>query len=125
MPSKPLNPCSVPGCPELVSGGRCEAHSKQDKARRAETGNSAYKTTRWQRIRKAYLYRHPWCVLCARQATVADHYPLSRKQLVAQGVEPDTPSRLRPLCAPCHNKETAKHQPGGWASERKAPRRRA
>lgn len=118
MPSKPRVACSVPGCPELTSGGRCEAHRAQDWAIRRERGAGQYGATRWQRVRKAFLYRNPWCVLCMAQATVADHYPLSRRELIARGVDPDTPSRLRPLCTPCHNKETARHQPGGWAAER-------
>jgi 5-methylcytosine-specific restriction protein A len=119
VPRKPRNPCSVPGCPELTSGGRCADHKRQDKARRDADGSAVYGTTRWQRIRKAYLYAHPWCVLCMAQATVADHYPLSRRELVDRGVDPDTPTHLRPLCVACHNKETARHQPGGWAAEKR------
>lgn len=119
MPSKPRTPCPVPGCPELTRGGRCEAHARQSEALRGSASARGY-DTRWKRIRKAYLYKNPWCLLCAAQATVADHYPLSRKALRAQGVDPDTPSRLRPLCALCHNKETAQHQPGGWAAQQRA-----
>jgi 5-methylcytosine-specific restriction protein A len=67
---------------------------------------------------------HPWCVLCSKTVTVADHFPESRRGLVARGVsDPDAWSRLRPLCTSCHNRETAKHQPGGWAAERVKPRR--
>jgi 5-methylcytosine-specific restriction enzyme A len=63
-------------------------------------------------------------VLCSKTATVADHFPESRRALVAKGVnDPDAFSRLRPLCTSCRNKETAKHQPGGWAAERVRPRR--
>lgn len=124
MPRKPRNPCSVPGCPELTVGGRCPAHSAQAEAQRKERGNAVYGQSRWQRIRKRYLYDNPWCVLCGRQATDADHYPLSRKALVARGVDPDTPTHLRPLCAPCHSKETAQHQPGGWHAERLGRKRR-
>jgi 5-methylcytosine-specific restriction protein A len=47
-------------------------------------------------------------------ATVADHWPKSRKQLEAEGLDPNEPSYGRGLCASCHGKETAKHQPGGW-----------
>lgn len=122
MPRKPRTPCSVPGCPELTSGGRCEAHRREDTAIRKAAGNAAYSTSRWQRVRKAFLYKHPWCNLCGVQATVADHYPLSRRQLLARGVDPDTPIHLRPLCAPCHNKETAQHQPGGWHAARQVPK---
>jgi 5-methylcytosine-specific restriction protein A len=58
------------------------------------------------------------CVLCKRAfATVADHWPTSRRELVEQGVtNPDAPSRLRGLCGPCHSRETANNpdQAGGW-----------
>ena len=116
MPHKPLNPCSTPGCSNLVAHGRCAEHEKQAEKQRGSADKRGY-GTRWQRIRKAYLYRHPWCTLCGAMATVADHYPLSRRELVARGADPDAPSNLRPLCATCHNRETAQHQPGGWANE--------
>lgn len=78
---------------------------------------------RWQRTRRAYLYANPWCVLCAAPAVVADHHPIGRRQLIDQGVtDPDAPERLRPLCVRCHNRETARLQPGGWAAERRSER---
>ncbi|MET7300727.1 hypothetical protein [Embleya sp. NPDC005575] len=74
-------------------------------------------------MRRAYLYANPWCALCSAAATVADHFPLSRRVLVDQGVaDPDAPERLRPLCVRCHNRETARHQPGGWAAEHRSRR---
>lgn len=122
MPRRPRPPCSVPGCPEVTArGGRCEVHRREAEQQRGTAAERGY-DTRWQRIRRAYLYRNPWCLLCGRTATVADHFPLSRRQLVAQGVaDPDAPNRLRPLCATCHNRETAKRQPGGWASANAKP----
>lgn len=121
MPRKPRPPCSVPGCPELTTGGRCEAHRREAEQQRGTSNERGY-TTRWQRTRKAYLYRNPWCLLCGRMATVADHFPLSRRELVAQGfAEPDAFNRLRPLCTQCHNRETAKRQPGGWAAANAKP----
>jgi 5-methylcytosine-specific restriction protein A len=123
MPRRPRPPCSVPGCPELTArGGRCPTHAKEAEAARGTTTAKGY-GTRWQRVRRRYLYAHPWCVLCSKTATVADHFPESRRSLVARGVsDPDAWSRLRPLCTTCHNRETAKHQPGGWAAERVKPR---
>lgn len=118
MPRKPRPPCSVPGCPELTArGGRCVEHEREANADRASRGGAVY-DTRWQRIRRAYLYRHPWCVLCGRLANVADHHPLSRRELIARGeTNPDGPNHLRPLCVACHNRETARNQPGGFAAE--------
>lgn len=120
MPRRPRVPCTVPGCPETTPrGGRCEEHARQDATRRDAQG--AYKRTAWQRARRAFLYANPWCVLCGRTAQVADHHPVSRRDLVAQGeAKPDAPKHLRPLCTRCHNKETARLQPGGFAAERRA-----
>lgn len=81
---------------------------------------------KWRRRRRSYVRRHPLCCLCGAPAQVADHYPESRKELIARGVtDPDADRYLRPLCIPCHNKETAKRQPGGFARAaalRKRPR---
>jgi 5-methylcytosine-specific restriction protein A len=44
----------------------------------------------------------------------ADHWPLSRRELTEQGLDPDDPRHGRGLCARCHSSETARHQPGGW-----------
>lgn len=122
MPRRPRPPCPIPGCPELTTGGRCTTHEREANRDRASRGGAVY-TTRWQRIRKAYLYAHPWCVLCSALATVADHFPESRRELVARGEsKPDAWSRLRPLCTSCHNSETAKHQPGGFAAEHRSRR---
>jgi 5-methylcytosine-specific restriction protein A len=57
------------------------------------------------------------CVLCgAALATVADHWPRSRRQLVAAGLDADDPQYGRGLCASCHGTETANNpdQAGGF-----------
>ncbi len=100
-------------------------HEREAEEQRGTTTAKGY-GTRCQRIRERYLYAHPWCLLCTATATVADHFPLSRRQLFTRGVvNPDAFEHLRPLCSACHNKRTAKHQPDGWAAERVKPRREA
>ena len=42
---------------------RCPTQEQQGNADRASRGGAVY-TTRWQRIRRAYLYANPWCALC-------------------------------------------------------------
>lgn len=60
----------------------------------------------------AFLIDNPACVLCGQLATVADHYPRSRRQLIdAREPNPDDARWLRALCARCHNRETARRQP--------------
>lgn len=108
--------CSTPGCGSIVAAGRCEDCGKAAEQIRGTAAQRGYGST-WARRRAAFL-RKPeniFCRLCPAVATVADHWPLSRRELAAQGVhDPDAPHRLRPLCAPCHSKETVVNQPGGF-----------
>jgi 5-methylcytosine-specific restriction protein A len=108
--------CSVHGCPTLypsTEGSRCPAHRRQ--ARAARTDNTVYSTRGHRTFRTAVLTRDPICTLChLAVSTVADHYPRTRRELVAQGLDPNAPEHGRGLCAPCHNKWTAQSSPGGW-----------
>ncbi len=118
MPERPLQPCATPGCPGRVITGRCSQclNTRQNNPRlRIENSAERGYDARWRRRRLDYLAAHPYCLLCGRLAEIGDHYPTSRRQLVAQGVaDPDADERLRPLCRTCHDRETAQHQPGGW-----------
>lgn len=118
MPARPLRPCNTPGCPGRTEAGRCAAcrGTRQDNPRlRAQTPTERGYTWRWRARRLDYLQEHPVCVLCGRMALIPDHYPSSRKQLVAAGVaDPDADEHLRPLCRTCHQQQTGTRQPGGW-----------
>lgn len=110
--------CAEPDCPELHQGsGRCpDCRAAADK-RRGTPKERGYDTPGHKQFRGAVLARDPICVLClVAVATDADHYPVSRRELVAAGLNPNDPSRGRGLCGPCHKRETAEHQPGGWAA---------
>lgn len=81
MPTRPSRPCTEPGCPVLVQGGRCPAHlsavRKKVDAQRGTSTERGY-GTRWRKARATYLKRHPLCVLCEAErritpATVVDH----------------------------------------------------
>ncbi len=113
--------CPTPGCPRLVDANgkdnRCDEHrreaSRERSRRRPEL--KVYNSPAHKRFRAAVLRSEPVCVLCQRvPSTVADHYPLSLVELLNRGLPVDDPARGRGLCASCHGKETAKHQPGGW-----------
>lgn len=120
--------CSVPGCPAIVPAGvgRCDDHRRAaDRARGSYARRGGGNQTAWRRARAACLLRDPMCTCgdeqhghgasCLAPATVADHYPVSKRELVARGVkDPDALHRLRGLCAPCHGKHTAATSPGGW-----------
>lgn len=99
----------------LVERGRCADCEAAAEARRGSSSARGYTSRGHAAFRRAVLARDPVCVACHRAyATVADHYPLSRRELQAQRLNPNDPAHGRGLCASCHGKETALHQPGGW-----------
>jgi 5-methylcytosine-specific restriction enzyme A len=113
MPRRLRPPCSRPGCGHTKP---CPDHGAD--RQRATAAARGYDGT-WSARRADYLTARPWCCLCGAAATIADHWPTSRRDLVAAGTrDPDADHRLRPLCSRCHGTETARHQPGGWNAER-------
>lgn len=111
--------CSTPGCAALTEPGRSRCTSctaAADRQRRPD-GNPYASTAHRRGFRLAVLDRDPICVLCRlRLATIADHWPIERRDLVAAGLDPDDPERGRGLCKPCHDRSTATRTPGGWAA---------
>ena len=109
--------CNVPGCPEIGAWerGRCPTHEKAADLKRGTPTARGYGRAHRLRFREGVLAKHPVCQLCRRApSTVADHYPKDRRQLVALGLDANDPQHGRGLCKPCHDRETAKYQPGGW-----------
>lgn len=111
MPTAPPRVC--PSCRQPVAAGQpcptCRPIRVADYHARVGNSETHGYDHRWRKRRRAYLATHPLCELCGRLAQVPDHYPISRRQLVADGVpDPDAWHRLRPLCIPCHNSETAR-----------------
>lgn len=123
MPRRASGPCSVPGCPELAPPGqsRCPTHQAEARRdsdqRRGTAAQRGYGSQHRSKFRAQVLARDPMCALCPVPSTEADHYPLSRKELEALGLDPNDPIHGRGLCHPCHARETAAHQPGGWAAK--------
>ena len=118
---KALRPCATPGCPNLTPSGTsrcptCDTTRQADyRARRDPVTHAHYKSRGHARFRRRVLDRDPICVICHDAiATDADHWPLSLRQLLEQGLDPNDPSHGRGLCHSCHAKETSRLQPGGW-----------
>lgn len=115
MPRRGLRVCTVPRCPNLTKGGYCAQHRREADQARGTAAQRGYGGRHRSRFRAGVLQRNPVCVLCKqRRATVADHWPLSRRQLVARSLDPDDPTHGRGLCKPCHDQSTAQRQPGGF-----------
>lgn len=121
--------CSTPGCPELVAAGlssRCAACQAAAQRRRGSAAQRGYGHRHRRRFREGVLKHQPLCVCtdqshghgpqCLAPATVADHWPRDRRELVRLGLDADDPRYGRGLCASCHGWHTSKAQPGGWAA---------
>ena len=114
-----LKVCSTPRCPNLTPGGRCDTCQAEADQKRGSASKRGYghkhRTLFRPRVLAAANYL---CELrlpgCTSIATVADHHPLSRRELVEAGMNPNDPKHGRALCKSCHDRETATHQPGGW-----------
>lgn len=118
MPSRPRQRCTK--CKRLHTGkGQCAACKKAAELARGSATERGYDQIHRSRFRAGVLAANPNCVIClafglTTPATVADHHPLSRRQLVKRGLDPNDPRHGRGLCEDCHNRETAHNQPGGW-----------
>ena len=116
--------CSTPRCPEVTTGGRCPAHRAQAEQARGTAAQRGYGNRHREAFRAAVLTRQSLCVCtdqahghgprCLRPSTVADHHPLSVRELITMGLDPTHPDHGRGLCKNCHDKHTAHTQPGGW-----------
>ncbi len=122
MPSRAPRRCTTPGCAgEVVLGtrtGKCPPCTEGRRRPRPSSTAQGYGTRHREQFRAGVLARDPRCVLCSRApSTEADHWPRSRRELVAAGEDPDDPRFGRGLCKPCHSSETGRNQPAGWAAE--------
>ena len=107
MPTKPLKPCAVSGCPNLTSGTYCEKHRKErniqySRFNRDAELNRFYKSKEWRELRRSYLDGHPLCAMCLKEgryttATIVDHIVPIRQG----GARLDI-NNLQSLCLSCH-----------------------
>lgn len=116
--------CSTPRCPEFSQGGKCAGCRAEAEQRRGTARQRGYGRQHEQRFRPIVLARDPTCVCtdeghghgspCGKPSVHADHWPLSRRELVVAGEDPNDPRHGRGLCTSCHSSSTAREQPGGW-----------
>lgn len=119
-----LSICTTSGCHEATKGGRCTTCKATAEATRGSAASRGYDHRHRTVFVPGVLRRDPLCVCtitshghgapCAAPSQHADHHPLSRRELVALGLNPNDPSHGRGLCHSCHSSHTAHAQPGGW-----------
>lgn len=133
MPRSRYTPCPDPTCPELVdrttgdcpkghaAAKRTAAQQRTDAARPSSNARG-YDRTHERLFRAPVLRRDPLCTVCHKAPSVhADHHPLTRRQLEAQGLDPNDPKHGRGICASCHSSETAAHD-GGYGNPKRTAR---
>jgi 5-methylcytosine-specific restriction protein A len=118
--------CTQPGCPALVEHGRCAQHGPRV-AKRPSTTAQGYGAA-WRRKRAAFLAAHPVCQgdgtgehhpRCDGVATVPDHDPVTRRELVVRGdPDPDAWEHLVARSQACHGRKTAMYD-GAWGNKPK------
>ncbi|CAM5626977.1 holin [Streptomyces microflavus] len=115
MPSRAPKRCTTGGCPGTPTPGSAKCAQCARPRPRRSAAAQGYGREHEQRFRAGVLERDTTCVLCLKAPAVhADHWPLSKRELVARSLDEHDPRRGRGLCHSCHSSETARHQPGGW-----------
>jgi 5-methylcytosine-specific restriction protein A len=108
--------CSRPGCPNWQP---CPEHHRESDRARGTSTQRGYSGQHESRFRRGVLARDKTCVCvdgrcrhhdgpCTAPATDADHWPLSRRQLVTTGQDPNDPQYGRGLCGRCHAARTGR-----------------
>lgn len=121
--------CKFPGCCNRVPIGTrfCDAHrtmgekrdaeakTKRDAARAVRVGSASERgyTSRWRRVAKSFLQKHPLCAECERKgvirmATCVDHIVPHRGNTALFWDS----SNWQPLCQECHSRKTASEDGG-------------
>lgn len=119
MPVATKGFCATPKCPERVTSGHCEKHSRQrgsEREHRRTPSHPLLHTSRWKRTSKEHLALHPWCagfprgVHGAQQAlaTCTDHVRPAREH-------PELfwdPSNHQSLCGDCNRRKNIAEEGG-------------
>jgi 5-methylcytosine-specific restriction enzyme A len=135
MANKPPKPCIRCGAPTTNRRSLCERHLAQERARtdkqRGTAASRGYDREHDNRFRQGVFDIYgDRCVEpvdhgdgnghhCGLRASHADHYPKSRRELEAAGLDPNDPHYGRPLCEHHHNQHTGRTQ-STYAKRRRA-----
>lgn len=114
MPQRSKRPCAHVGCRNLVTPPAlyCETHLSDAGAYDRWRGSARERgySSRWERIRLAYLRGHPLCEECEKQGRVTPAEQVHHKDGNVSNMSEDN---LMSVCSACHNRITAKQHPRG------------
>ena len=114
MPYAPKRPCPQPGCPDLVSSGRCSRHTRRRYSKRRPNAAQRGYGHKWQKARKQFLQANPVCTDPFNRhggmpvaATVVDHIEPHRGDAALFW---DFENNVQALCRRCHDSKTERGQ---------------
>ena len=105
--------CAKAGCGRTAVPGKnyCSKHliNQPQQQRKVFTrrGKSSqwhhlYETPEWRRRRSEFLKKYPYCFICGKPATIADHIIPHRGNLELFYSD----ENLQPMCQSCHSRKT-------------------
>lgn len=113
VPNRMLKPCSYPGCPNLVTSGRCAEHAGiVQPGRQRDADIHLLYDRQWQARRRKYLSLHPWCENCLSHDLYVPATDVHHKIPHRGDKDLFRTSPLESLCHSCHSAETAKENRG-------------
>jgi 5-methylcytosine-specific restriction protein A len=111
MPKATLQPCSNPGCRELVQAGRCLAHQSQryreQDSRRESSARRGYDAI-WRKLRLIKLNASPLCEEHLKRNVVVEAAEVDHIIPIRNGGARLDLTNLQSLCKPCHSQKTIK-----------------
>ena len=104
VPIRNARPCGQPGCTELVSGGRCRRHRRENRPSSHQRGY----TRRWRKVRRLKLSIDPLCEM----RTLCDGALATQVHHIDHDTSNNDLDNLESACARCHAQESSRWHHG-------------
>jgi 5-methylcytosine-specific restriction protein A len=127
VPNIARTPCAVPGCPELVRGGRCERHRSQHNRDTHGPDHARTYNRTWERLRNRVRAEEPLCGECLA-AGIADQATEQVDHVLPIAQRPElrlVRENLQGLCRSHHQIKTCAEEGNGELSAFQRSRRTA
>ncbi|PIE71622.1 MAG: HNH endonuclease [Deltaproteobacteria bacterium] len=109
MATKPKKYCAAYPCPNLVPAGETYCHLHKPEQASKETV-PFYSTSQWQKLRRWYRKRHPFCELCLIDGLTVPAELVDHIVEIKDGGSKTDPENLQSLCRRCHAIKTSKER---------------